>query len=78
MLAGLPNVSYDQSELLPAKEKVEKWIVRAIIDKKIEKKVIYYKVWFKKHLKADSTWESKTQLLLDGLDEYIKAYEDKN
>ena len=27
--------------------------------------------------KKDSTWEPKTNLLEDGLDEYIKQYEDE-
>ena len=72
-----PNVSYAEAVLLPAlNETQEKFIVRKIIGKKTEKKIIYYLVWFKKSLKKDATWEPKTKLLEDGLVEYIKQYED--
>ena len=77
ILNGLPNVSYAEAELLPASnETEEKFIVRKIIDKKSEKKIIYYLVWFKKSLKKDATWEPRSKLLEDNLDEYIKQYED--
>ena len=50
ILNGLPNVSYAEAELLPAhNEKEEKFIVRKIIGKKTEKKIIYYLVWWKKN-----------------------------
>jgi len=77
ILNGFTNVSYAEAELLPAlNETEEKFIVRKIIGKKTEKKIIYYLVWFKKSLKKDATWEPKTKLLEDGLVEYIKQYED--
>ena len=57
-------------------ETEEKYIVRKIIGKKTEKKIIYYLVWFKKSLKKDATWEPRSKLLEDNLDEYIKQYED--
>ena len=77
ILNELPNVSYAEAELLPAhNEKEEKFIVRKIIGKKTEKKIIYYLVWFKKSLKKDATWEPRSKLLEDNLDEYIKQYED--
>ena len=50
--------------------------MRKIIGKKTEIKIIYYLVWWIKKLKKDSTYESKTKLLEDGLVEYIKQYED--
>ena len=77
ILDTLPNVSYAEAELLPAhNETEEKFIVRKIIGKKTEKKIIYYLVWFKKSLKKDATWEPRSKLVEDGLDEYIKEYED--
>jgi hypothetical protein len=77
ILDTLPNVSYAEAELLPAQnETEEKFIVRKIIGKKTEKKIIYYLVWFKKSLKKDATWEPRSKLVEDGLDEYIKEYED--
>jgi len=77
ILNGLPNVSYAEAELLPAhNETEEKFIVRKIIGKKTEKKIIYYLVWWKKKLKKDATWEPRSKLLEDNLGEYIKEYED--
>ena len=76
LLNGKPNVSYAESELLPAKEKEEKFIVRQIIDKKTVNKKVFYKVWWKKYKKADSTWELKSDLIKDGLQEYIDEFED--
>jgi hypothetical protein len=76
ILFELPNVSYAEEELKPAKESEAKYIVRKIIDRKTEKKVIYYLVWWKGKLKKDSTWEPKTNLLEDNCSNYIKAYED--
>ena len=76
LLNGKPNVSYAESELLPAKEKVEKFIVRQIIDKKTVNKKVFYKVWWKGYKKADSTWELKSDLIKDGLQEYIDEFED--
>jgi hypothetical protein len=65
------------SNLLPASnETEEKFIVRKIIGKKTEKKIIYYLVWFNKSLKKNATWEPRSKLLEDNLDEYIKEYED--
>ena len=77
ILNELPNVSYAEAELIPAKnETEEKFIVRKIIGKKTEKKIIYYLVWWKKKLKKDATYEPRSKLLEDNLDEYIKEYED--
>lgn len=77
LLADLPNVSYAEAELLPAKESEEKRIVRKIWDKMTKNKIVYYRVWFKKELKSDSLWLPKSQLIEDGLSEYIKQYEDE-
>lgn len=76
ILADLPNVSYAEKELLPAKESEEKRIVKKVIDKMKLKNVVYYRVWFKGELKKDALWLKKDQLLEDGLQDYIQAYED--
>jgi hypothetical protein len=77
ILDTLPNVSYAEAELIPAQNETEqKYIVRKIINKKVEKKIMYYLVWWKKKLKKDATWEPRSKLLEDNLDEYIKEYED--
>jgi hypothetical protein len=76
LLKDLYNVSYDEAELMPAKESEEKYIILKIIGKKIVKGNIYYLVWWKKYKKSESTWEPKKNLLEDGAQEYIKDYED--
>jgi len=49
ILDTLPNVSYAEAELIKEKEKEEKFIVKKIIGKKTEKKIIYYLVCWKKN-----------------------------
>jgi hypothetical protein len=76
ILQGLPNVSYAEQELTPAKESEAKFLVKKIIDKKNYQRKVYYLVWWRKELKSQATWEPKDQLLEDDLDEYIQEYED--
>lgn len=76
ILYDLPNVSYAEAELKRAKETEEKFIVKKIVDKRKVKGKIEYLVNWKGKKKVDWTWENKTQLLEDGLDEYIQEYED--
>ena len=75
ILNGYPNVSYAEEELKPAKETDEKFIIKKIIGKKTENRVIYYLVWFKGEKKSQATWQSRKNLLLDGAVEYINEYE---
>jgi hypothetical protein len=77
ILNGFPNVSYDQAELMPAKESVEKFIVYKIIGKKKVKGVVYYLVWWKNENKSEATYEPEDQLLEDGIHEYIQEFEDE-
>lgn len=74
ILNDMPNVSYAEAELIPAHDKVEKHVVKKIIGKKTENKIMYYLVWWKGKKKDQSTWEPKTTLIEDGLDEYIRQY----
>jgi len=76
MLDDMPYVSFTEKELMPSNETEQKWVVKKIIGKKIEKKKIFYLVWFEGYKKAESTWEPKEQLIEDGLSEYIKEYKD--
>lgn len=80
ILEGFPQVSYGEEELLPAKEKEAKYIVRKIINKQTikvnRKNQIQYLVWWKGYKKADATWEPKDILVEDDLQEYIDDYED--
>lgn len=77
MLEGKPNISYSEYELIPASQNFSTFKVKDIIGKKIEKKVKYYLVWWQKELKKDATWESEKQLIEDGLQDYIKRFEDE-
>ena len=73
-LKDMHNVSYSESELKPASLQQNSYLVRKIIGKKQEKKVLYYLVWWKGELKKDSTWEKATDLIEDGLEDEIKGY----
>ena len=77
VLNGYPNVAYTQDELKFAKQKEseELFAVKKIWEKKIERKTIFYKVWWKKYLKKDSTWEPKSNLIIDGFQNEIDEFE---
>ena len=75
LLEGKMNVSYAESELLPAKKEEAKYIVRKIIGKKKIKNRVHYFVWWKGYLKKDATWEPRVQLLEDGLKDMVNEYE---
>ena len=75
ILDTLPHVSYSENQLMKAKETQEKFIIKEIIDRKVEKKIIYYKVWWKNNLKKNATWEPKSKLIEDGATSMITAYE---
>ena len=77
MLDKFPNVSFTEKQLLPAREKEAKYIVKGIIDKKIIKKQVYYLVHWKGYLKSQGTWENKKSLIEDGLGQMIDDYEYK-
>jgi hypothetical protein len=75
VLEGLSNVSYTENQLMISDETDTKYIIKDIIGKKKIKNKIHYLVWWDKEKKADATWEPKTELLKDGLEEYIDRYE---
>lgn len=77
ILEGIPQTSYAETELLPAKEKEKesRYTVKKIIGKKTENRKIYYLIWWDKYLKKQSTWEPKTELISDGLSNTIKIFE---
>lgn len=76
MLEGISNVSYSDTELLPSQDKETKFAVKKIIGKKKIKNKMYYLIWWKGYKKEEATWEGKQELLADGLENYIKAYEE--
>ncbi|RYY42358.1 MAG: hypothetical protein EOO06_21285 [Chitinophagaceae bacterium] len=47
-LKGMPQVSWYEEELMPAKTQQETYIVKAIVGKKRMNNQIYYKVWWEK------------------------------
>ena len=77
ILQDCPNVSYTQEQLMPAKETVEKYTVKKILDRKKEKNKFMYLVWWNGFLKKNATWEPKTELIKDVpelIDEYDKTH----
>ena len=77
MLQGVPNVAYTEDELMPSEQKEEVFEVREIIGDKVMSGKKYYKVWWNGELKRQATWELETNLIEDGLEEYIEFYNDK-
>jgi hypothetical protein len=78
VLSGFPNVSYTEIELKRAPENEEaRFAVKAIIDKMTQKKIIYYRVWFKKELKRNAVWIKKDDLINDGFLDEIEEFDKK-
>lgn len=77
ILTDMPNVSYSEHELIPntTKHQEEMRLVRKIIGKKTEKRIPYYLVWWKNELKKNATYEPKSKLIEDGLEDEIKEFE---
>jgi len=73
ILDNKQHVSYAESELKEATD--AKYIVKKILDKKIEKRVIYYLIWWNKYPKDQSTLEPRSSLLENGLKELINQFE---
>jgi hypothetical protein len=78
ILETKPNVSYSSNQLLKAKDQTEVFEVKQVIGKKKIKNIIYYLIWFKNYSKKEATWEKQSNLLEDGLQDYIDLYEEKN
>lgn len=78
ILNGMNHVSYVESELRPATQKEETYTVKKIIDKKVDKNIVYYLIWWNGYLKKDSTWEKESELIKDGLKPMIDEYNKNN
>jgi hypothetical protein len=76
LLDGKMNVSYAESELKPAK--TPKYVIKQILDKKVEKNKIYYLIWWKFYPKNRATWETKSNLIKNGLNQLIKGFENSS
>ena len=75
ILHGMRNVSYGEKELMISKDVTEKYVVKKILAKRKIKNKIEYLIHWKGELKKDATWESREQLIEDGLDTLINFYE---
>jgi hypothetical protein len=76
-LEDMANVSYAEAELISADEELgSRYTVREILDKKTIKRKIYYRIWWSGYLKKDASWEPKSELILDGLQNRITEFED--
>jgi hypothetical protein len=64
-------------ELKKAESQVDTYIIKKIINKKVENKVLKYLVSWKNKLQKDSTWETATALIEDDLQDYIDDYEER-
>ena len=73
LLDGKQNASYAESELKLANN--AKYIVKKILDKKSENRVIYYLIWQKNYPKNRATYELKSNLIKNGLKDLINEYE---
>lgn len=79
ILENMPRVSYTEDELLPANNETgSKYKVRKIIGRKTEQGIIKYLVWWSGYLKKDATWEPKTELIKDGVEPLLTAYDNEN
>jgi hypothetical protein len=77
ILNGYPNVSYTANELKKVDVDEEYHIVRQIIDQKVYRGQTFYRVWWKRELKENSTWELADNLIQDGLQDYIHEYHER-
>lgn len=73
------HVAFKENQLMKAgKHESEKFIVEKIIGKKIENRKVYYLIKWKGYPKEKATWEPKTLLIQDGLNQMIGIYEEGN
>jgi hypothetical protein len=77
MLEGMNNVSFTESQLMPAKEeeKESKYVVKKILEKRKYRGKVQYLIWFKKELRKEASWVSRTSLVEDGFLPEIKEFE---
>lgn len=65
ILDGVNNVSYSDYELIPSKEKTQKYEIKELISSKIIKNQKHYLVWWKGYRKNKSTYVSRKELIQD-------------
>ena len=57
IIEGLENASYTENEIIPSKEKEEKYEIKKIIGHKKINNKLHYLIWWRNHLKNQSTYE---------------------
>ena len=77
LLEGIPNASYSEYQLIISKEKETKYKVKSIIGFRKKGKNNEYLIWWEGYKKAESTWESESKLIEDGIKPLIDAYNKK-
>jgi|LakMenEpi03Aug12_release.lakeMendotaPanAssembly.Ray.scaffolds.fasta_scaffold139094_2 hypothetical protein len=75
-LEGIDKTVYDENDLLKVNEENIKYIVEKIISKKMINRRVYYEIKWKDY--KETTLEPRTNLIKDGLQEYIKEFEKLN
>lgn len=72
------GVSYSENQLLKSKDKVEKYRIESIQGTKIINGIKHYKIRWAKPLTAkDDSYESETNLIADGQQNFINLYNDR-
>ena len=74
-LDTISNKSFTDSQLKISNKTDSTFNVKKLIGKKTMKNKVYYHVWWDGYLKKDATWESKDDLIKDGLKVIIDDYE---
>jgi len=74
ILNTMPNVSFAEAELMKTEKNDEYHEVKQIIGHKVENGLHSYLVYWKNFKKKDSTWETKANLLKDGLQTTIQEF----
>ena len=65
MVNGIKNASFTSYQLRKASERVEKFKVKKIINKRMSGRKVLYLVWWMGQLKKNATWEPRTELIKD-------------
>lgn len=72
------GVSYSENELLKSKDKVEKYRIKSIQGSKMINGIKHYKIrWAKPLTSKDDSYESETNLITDGQQNFINLYNDR-
>ena len=77
MVNGIKNASYTDFQLKKASERVEKFKVKKILNKRMDGRKVLYLVWWYGELKKNATWQPRKELIKD-IPDIINDYEENN